>query len=118
MTELPPLTFRAFTLPFAAIGLLLDREVRAAKRSAIPRAWWGRVATLAIFNITAWNGFILFGVQQMPAGRSAILAYTMPVWATLDRAAAAPRAAVAAQGRRASALGMPAWRCCSATISG
>jgi len=26
---------------------------------------------------------VLFGVQQMPAGRSAILAYTMPVWATL-----------------------------------
>ena len=26
---------------------------------------------------------MLFGVQQLPAGRSAILAYTMPVWATL-----------------------------------
>jgi len=26
---------------------------------------------------------VLFGVQQLPAGRSAILAYTMPVWATL-----------------------------------
>ena len=38
---------------------------------------------LALFNITGWNGLVLFGVQQMPAGRSAILAYTMPVWATL-----------------------------------
>ena len=26
---------------------------------------------------------MLFGVQQLPAGRSAILAYTMPIWATL-----------------------------------
>jgi drug/metabolite transporter (DMT)-like permease len=26
---------------------------------------------------------VLFGVQYMPAGRSAILAYTMPIWATL-----------------------------------
>ena len=25
----------------------------------------------------------LFGVQQLPAGRSAILAYTMPIWSTL-----------------------------------
>ena len=38
---------------------------------------------LAFFNITGWNGLVLFGVQQLPAGRSAILAYTMPVWATL-----------------------------------
>jgi len=26
---------------------------------------------------------VLFGVQQLPAGRSAIIAYTMPIWATL-----------------------------------
>ena len=26
---------------------------------------------------------MLFGVQQLPAGRSAILAYTMPVWSVL-----------------------------------
>ena len=26
---------------------------------------------------------MLFGVQQLPAGRSAIIAYTMPIWATL-----------------------------------
>jgi drug/metabolite transporter (DMT)-like permease len=44
---------------------------------------WGLVALLAFFNITAWNALVLFGLQQMPAGRSAILAYTMPVWATV-----------------------------------
>ncbi|MGE5104988.1 MAG: DMT family transporter, partial [Betaproteobacteria bacterium] len=36
-----------------------------------------------LFNIAGWNGFVLFGVQQLPAGRSSILAYTMPIWATL-----------------------------------
>ena len=81
VTELAPLTFRAITLPFAAIGLLLVARF-SGDAIRVPRAWWGRVATLAIFNIAAWNGFILFGVQQMPAGRSAILAYTMPLWAT------------------------------------
>ena len=81
VTELAPLTFRAITLPFAAIGLLLVARF-SGDSIRIPRAWWGRVATLALFNIAAWNGFILFGVQQMPAGRSAILAYTMPLWAT------------------------------------
>jgi drug/metabolite transporter (DMT)-like permease len=81
VTELAPLTFRALTLPFAAVGMLLVAR-HAGDSIRIPRAWWGRVATLALFNIAAWNGFILFGVQQMPAGRSAILAYTMPLWAT------------------------------------
>jgi hypothetical protein len=70
VTELAPLTFRAITLPFAAIGLLLVARF-CGDAIRVPRAWWGRVATLAIFNIAAWNGFILFGVQQMPAGRSA-----------------------------------------------
>ncbi len=82
VSELAPLTFRAFTLPLAGIGLLA--VARASGESIrIPRALWPTVVTLAIFNITGWNGLILFGVQQMPAGRSAILAYTMPVWATI-----------------------------------
>ena len=82
VTEIPPLTFRSLTLPFAALGLLAVARL-SGESIAIPRAWWGRVATLAFFNIAGWNGLVLFGVQQLPAGRSAILAYTMPVWATL-----------------------------------
>ncbi|GMU72421.1 MAG: EamA family transporter [Burkholderiales bacterium] len=82
VTEIPPLTFRAVTLPFAALGMLA--VARASGESiAIPRDWWGRVAVLAFFNIAGWNGLVLFGVQLLPAGRSAIIAYTMPVWATL-----------------------------------
>jgi drug/metabolite transporter (DMT)-like permease len=80
--ELPPLTFRALTLPFAALGMLAVARL-SGESIAIPRAWWGRVAVLAIFNIAVWNGLVLFGVKLLPAGRSAILAYTMPVWATL-----------------------------------
>jgi drug/metabolite transporter (DMT)-like permease len=82
VSEMAPLTFRALTLPFAALGMFLVNRLRG-ESLRIPRAWWGRLALLALFNIAAWNGFVLFGVQQLPAGRSAILAYTMPVWATL-----------------------------------
>jgi len=82
VSEVPPLTFRALTLPFAAVGMLLVARL-SGDVIAIPRAWWWKVAVLAFFNITGWNGLVLFGVQQLPAGRSAILAYTMPVWATL-----------------------------------
>jgi len=81
VAELPPLTFRALTLPFAAIGMLLVARL-SGESISIPRAWWGRLALLAIFNIAVWNGLVLFGVRMLPAGRSAILAYTMPLWAT------------------------------------
>lgn len=80
--ELAPLTFRALTLPFAAIGMLLVARWNGDK-IRVPREWWARIAVLAFFNIAGWNGFVLFGVQQLPAGRSAIIAYTMPMWATL-----------------------------------
>jgi drug/metabolite transporter (DMT)-like permease len=82
VAELAPLTFRTLTLPFAAIGLLALARI-AGDSIRIPRQMWGKLALLAFFNITGWNGLLLFGVQQLPAGRSAILAFTMPVWSVL-----------------------------------
>jgi drug/metabolite transporter (DMT)-like permease len=82
VTTLDPLTFRALTLPFAALGLLAVAQF-SGDSVRVPRALWGKVALLALFNIAGWNGLVLFGVQQLPAGRSAILAYTMPIWTVL-----------------------------------
>lgn len=82
VSELSPLTFRAVTLPFAAVGMMLV-ALLSGDSLRVPRGWWARIAILAFFNIAGWNAFVLFGVQQLPAGRSAIIAYTMPIWATL-----------------------------------
>ena len=82
VSEIAPLTFRALTLPVAALGLLAAARL-SGDSVRIPRNLWGKVALLAFFNITGWNGLLLFGVQQLPAGRSAILAFTMPVWTVL-----------------------------------
>ena len=82
VAEIAPLTFRSLTLPFAALGMLAVSHL-SGESIRIPRALWGKVAALALFNIAIWNGLILFGVRQLPAGRSAILAYTMPVWTVL-----------------------------------
>lgn len=82
VTGLAPLTFRATTLPFAALGLLLIAKFSGESIRVAP-ALWPRVAVLALFNITGWNCLIVFGIQQMPAGRSAILAYTLPIWSAL-----------------------------------
>ena len=82
VSELAPLTFRALTLPFAAVGMMLVARF-AGDSIRLPRPWWGRVAIMALFNIGFWNACVLYGVRQIPAGRSAIIAYTMPIWATL-----------------------------------
>lgn len=82
VAELEPLTFRALTLPFAALGMLAIARL-SGDAIRVPRALWPKLAALAAFNIAGWNGLVLFGVQQLPAGRSAILAYTMPVWTVL-----------------------------------
>jgi drug/metabolite transporter (DMT)-like permease len=82
VTDVAPLTFRALTLPFAALGMLAVSKL-SGDSIRIPRHLWGKVLWLAFFNITGWNGLVLFGVQQLPAGRSAILAYTMPIWSVL-----------------------------------
>ena len=82
VSEIPPLTFRTITLPFAALGLLAVARL-SGESIKVPRPLWGKVFVLALFNIGLWNGLVLFGVRQLPAGRSAILAYTMPVWSVL-----------------------------------
>ena len=82
VTELAPLTFRGLTLPLAAIGMLIVARM-SGDSIRVPRALWPRLGWLALLNIGCWNGLVLFGVQQLPAGRSAILAYTMPIWATM-----------------------------------
>ena len=83
VTEIAPLTFRALTLPFAAMGMLLVARWSGGSHPHAARHGGAAWPCSRFFNITGWNGFVLFGVQQLPAGRSAILAYTMPIWATL-----------------------------------
>ena len=82
VTELEPLTFRASTLGFAGLGLLLVSKL-SGESIRIDRALWPRVIVLSLFNITGWSALIVFGVHQVPAGRSAILAYTLPIWSLL-----------------------------------
>ena len=82
VTELAPLTFRGASLGFAGLALLAVARA-SGDHLRIPRQWLGRTVVLAMFNIAAWNALILFGVQRLPAGRSAILAYTMPLWSVL-----------------------------------
>ena len=82
VSEYAPLTFRALTLPFSALGMLAVSKLTGGS-IRVPRQLWGKVLLLALFNITGWNGLVLFGLQQLPAGRTAILAYTMPIFSVM-----------------------------------
>jgi drug/metabolite transporter (DMT)-like permease len=49
----------------------------------VPRAQWGRLLLMALFNITFWNVCSVYGIGYMASGRAAILAFTMPLWGVL-----------------------------------
>jgi len=82
LIELPVWTFRAVCIAFGAIGLFMI--ARAQRLPIRPRRdQLARLAMTAVFNVTGWNILIGYGVSLLPSGRSAILAYTMPLWTVI-----------------------------------
>src|SRR3546814_718146 len=79
LNEIPVFTFRMLCLGGGAIGLF---AIAFAKRipSAIPRGFGLKLLWISLFNITAWNVLVLYGLSMLPAGRTTILAFTMPLW--------------------------------------
>ena len=78
----PPLTFRALSmllgLPVLGLALLWLKVP-----FAVPRRHWKELAWLTLLNMAVWHVVVIIGVQQLSSGRSAILGYTMPVFAAL-----------------------------------
>jgi drug/metabolite transporter (DMT)-like permease len=79
ISEIPPFTFRTLCLGIGS-GLLFGYLRASGQPMAIPRGQWGRLALISFFTITCWNILVVFGLQHIPSGRAAILAYTMPAW--------------------------------------
>jgi drug/metabolite transporter (DMT)-like permease len=79
LADMPLWTFRSLSVAGGAAGMFAIAW--AGRARLLPRpAQWGRVAVSAFFNVTLWNLCIAYGLLVLPAGRSAILAYTMPLW--------------------------------------
>jgi drug/metabolite transporter (DMT)-like permease len=82
LAEMPVVTFRALCVLAGALGMFAI--ARFSGQQVVPtRAQWGRLFGTSLFNVTAWNICIAYGVSMLPASRSAILAYTMPLWVAL-----------------------------------
>ena len=78
----PPLAFRALSmllgLPVLGLALWVLKVPLA-----VPRRHWKELALLTLLNMAVWHVVVIIAVQQLSSGRSAILGYTMPVFAAL-----------------------------------
>lgn len=82
VSEIPVWTFRAACVLFGAAGLFVIARF-SGDEWRIKREHWFAIGCMALFNVTLWNVMVTYGVKMLPAGRSAIIAYTMPLWTTI-----------------------------------
>lgn len=82
LAEIPPWVFRASASGVAGIGLFIVAKI-GRQSLRIPRHMWPPLILSAVLNMSLWNILVLYGIDLMDAGRAGILAYTMPLWATL-----------------------------------
>jgi len=82
VTHYPPLTFRILGMVGALPVLWLAARAQGITL-AIPSGHIKPLIKLAIPNVLLWNVFMIMGITTLSSGRSAILGYTMPVWAVL-----------------------------------
>ena len=82
MREWPPFSFRI--LAGAGAILLLLGIARWQGDALMPRRdQWGRLAVAGFLNVSAWSVVAPLSLFWLDASEAAIIAYTMPVWATI-----------------------------------
>ncbi|MBU2582618.1 MAG: DMT family transporter [Alphaproteobacteria bacterium] len=82
VAEVPVWWFRGMCVWAGAIGLLTIAKLSGASLR-MPRNEIPRLLLVSSFAMLGWQICSGYGVLLMPAGRAAIIAFTMPVWASL-----------------------------------
>lgn len=82
LAVMPVWDFRLLCAGVGGLGLLA-LSLLGGHGLRVPRGQRGPLLLCALFNIVGWHLFSGFGVLMMPSGRAAILAFTMPLWASL-----------------------------------
>ena len=82
LSELPPLTLRGCSgvvgaALLATLALLRRQDLR------VPRALWPRLVLAAFLNVACWMVLMGLALLWLPASEAALIAYTMPVWASI-----------------------------------
>src|SRR3989440_12868019 len=82
LSELPPLTLRGSTGVIGA-ALLAVLAVARSQSLKVERHLWPRLMLAALLNVTGWMVLMGLALLWLPASEAALIAYTMPVWASL-----------------------------------
>jgi drug/metabolite transporter (DMT)-like permease len=82
LSELPPLTMRGSTGVIGA-GLLAGLALISGQSLRVPRELWPRLLLAAMLNVAGWMALMGLALLWLPAGEAALIAYTMPVWASI-----------------------------------
>jgi drug/metabolite transporter (DMT)-like permease len=122
--EMPVWHFRAATVLVGGIGVMAVAWA-AGFRLLPSRREVGPLLLAALFNITLWTVLSAYGVALMGAGRSAIIAFTMPLWAAVlsavflgERMTVAKFASLALGVCGLAILVLPEWRQMAAAPAG
>jgi drug/metabolite transporter (DMT)-like permease len=82
LSELPPLTLRGGSGVIGA-ALLAGLAVMRGQSLKVPRELWPRLILAAALNVGAWMVLMGLALLWLPASEAALIAYTMPVWASM-----------------------------------
>jgi drug/metabolite transporter (DMT)-like permease len=82
LSELPPLSMRGSTGVIGA-GLLAGLAILSGQSLRVPREIWPRLMLAAFFNVGCWMTLMGLALLWLPASEAALIAYTMPVWASV-----------------------------------
>ncbi len=80
--DLPPLYFRSICIAGGLVVLWAYARVVGIPLT-VREGTWPLIVKLAIPNVIVWHLLLIVALKMVPAGRSAILGYTMPVWAVI-----------------------------------
>jgi drug/metabolite transporter (DMT)-like permease len=81
LSELPPLTLRGTTGVIGAAILAVLALVRG-QSLRVSADMWPRLVLAGLLNVTAWMVLMGLALLWLPASEAALIAYTMPVWAS------------------------------------
>jgi drug/metabolite transporter (DMT)-like permease len=82
LSELPPLTLRGTTGVVGA-SLLAGLALLSGQSLRVRRELWPRLVLAAILNVACWMVLMGLALLWLPASEAALIAYTMPVWASI-----------------------------------